>query len=84
MQPWPAWWRYDIVISPHVIERMQERGFSEIDLRTMLDDAVGHRPSVMPGRFLIEALRGAERWEIVVEPDELERLLTVVTAYRVE
>ncbi len=84
MHPWPQWWMYEVVISPHVIERMQERGFTEIDLRMMLDDATGFHPSTMPGRFCIEAAHDSERWEIVVEPDELEQTLIVVTAYWLE
>ncbi|MCI0364996.1 MAG: DUF4258 domain-containing protein [Phycisphaerales bacterium] len=84
MQGWPQWWNYEIVISPHVVERMQERGFSEVDLRAMLDDATGYRESAMPGRFCIEMTWLSEPWEVVVEPDELEQSLIVVTAYRIE
>ena len=84
MKPWPEWWTYELIISPHVIERMQERGFTEIDLRQMLDDAAGYRASATPGRFLIQTALGSAPWEVVVEPDELDRLLIVVTAYGVE
>jgi hypothetical protein len=66
------------------MERMQERNFTEIDLRTMLDDAMTYRPSLVPGRFVIEAVRGVEKWEIIVEPDEYEAVLIAVTAYWVE
>jgi len=50
----------------------------------MLDDAVGFRPSAMPGRFVIETMRDSLAWELVVEPDELEQRLIVVTAYEVQ
>lgn len=84
MPAWPEWWSYEIVISPHVMERMQERGFSEVDLRGMLEDASGFHDSAMSGRFCIETHWHAELWEVVVEPDDVERSLIVVTAYRVE
>ena len=84
MREWPEWWNYELVLSPHMIERMQERKFSELDLRTMLNDAQGYHQSVVSGRFLIESRHARQRWEIVVEPDELERTLIVITAYGVE
>jgi len=63
---------------------MQERELSEAELRVMLDDAGECRASVAPGRFVILSRLGSDTWEIVVEPDELEEALVVVTAYRVE
>jgi hypothetical protein len=84
MQEWPQWWHFEVVLSPHVMERMLERGFSEADLRTMLEDAISHRASVMPGRFCVQTTWQAHPWEVVVEPDGLERLLIVVTAYPIE
>lgn len=84
MESWPDWWDYNLVISPHVVERMDERGFSEVDLRAMLDDATGQRESLMSGRFVISTVLQSQNWEVIVEPDELEQVLIVVTAYRVE
>jgi hypothetical protein len=60
---------------------MEDRGFNEIDLRTMLERASDYRPDVVDGRWLIESRHQRRRWEIVVEPDEGLRLLVVVTAY---
>jgi len=84
MPKWPDWWNYDLVLSPHLIERMQDRGFSEIDLRTMIEDAGGFHPSIVPGRFLVTTRHAGKVWEIVVEPDEVEENLIVITAYGVE
>ena len=36
---WPSWWEWELGFTAHVEARMEERGFSEIELRTMLDDA---------------------------------------------
>jgi len=84
MQRWPEWWQYELIISPHVVARMEERDFTEIDLRTMLDKATDWRESVAPGRFVIESIHESLPWEIVVEPDDYEKVLIVVTAYPVE
>lgn len=40
--------------------------------------------SVVSGRFVIETRHARQTWEIVVEPDELEKTLIVITAYGVE
>jgi hypothetical protein len=63
---------------------MEDRRFTEIDLRRMLGHAHGYRPDAVEGRFLIEARHGGTRWEVIVEPDEPRLLLVVITAYPVE
>jgi hypothetical protein len=35
------------------------------------------------GRFVIETTHARASWEVIVEPDEMEHLLVIVTAYRV-
>jgi len=84
MHEWPAWWEYEVVLSPHAIERMQDRDLSEADLRAMLEDAAAHRHAVLPGRFVITTNLAGTPWEVVVEPDHPRRGLIIVTAYRVE
>ena len=59
------------------------REFTEIDLRQMLEDASSLRPDVEEGRWVIASQHHRQRWEIVVEPDEAERVLVVITAYPV-
>jgi len=62
---------------------MEDRDFSEVDLRAMLEHAHGHRADVVEGRFVIETKHKHGPWEVVVEPDEMDHLLVVVTAYPV-
>jgi hypothetical protein len=50
----------------------------------MLETARTFRQDLVEGRFVIEARFKGKPWEVVVEPDELEHLLVVVTAYSVE
>jgi hypothetical protein len=62
---------------------MEDRDFSEVDLRLMLENARGYRADIVEGRFVIETEHKRARWEVIVEPDELDHLLVVVTAYPV-
>lgn len=63
---------------------MGDRGFNEVDLRRMLEHAGGHRADILEGRFVIEARHSGLPWEVIVEPDQVRRLLVVITAYPVE
>lgn len=81
---WPAWWSWELEITPHLEKRMEDRDFTEVDLRAMLERAHGYRPDVMEGRWVIDARHRRERWEVLVEPDPAAALLVVVTAYAVE
>ena len=60
---------------------MLQRGFTEIDLRTMLEQAIAYRPDFVEGRWIVETHHRRHSWEIVVEPDYPEGSLVVITAY---
>lgn len=79
----PEWWDWELVFSGHAELRMEQRGVSEVDVRSMLQGARGHSPSVVPGRFVIDAAHAGRPWVLIVEPDPAERLLVVVTVYQV-
>ena len=61
---------------------MEERGFSEVDLREMIELAGMWRASAVEGRFVLTAALAGRPWEVVVEPDAFLEHLVVVTAYR--
>jgi hypothetical protein len=63
---------------------MEDRRFTEVDVRRMLERASGYRRDVVPGRWVIETKHSRRNWEVIVEPLISERLLLVVTAYPVE
>jgi hypothetical protein len=63
---------------------MDDRAFTEVQLRRMLEYATGHRADILEGRFVVDVRHGGGPWEIIVEPDEVRRLLVVITAYPVE
>lgn len=81
---WPEWWSWELEMTPHLEKRMEDRAFTEVDLRDMLEQAHGYRPDAVEGRWVIEARHRRERWEVIVEPDPTAALLVVVTAYPVE
>jgi hypothetical protein len=80
---WPPWWSWDLELTPHLEKRMEDRQFTEIDLRTMLHVA-GYHPDVIGGRFVVETRHAGRPWEVIVEPDDDESLLVVITAYSVD
>lgn len=81
MREWPSWWSWDLELSPHLLKRMVDRQFSEVDLRSMLEHASVLRDDVVDGRYIVEAWHEKEPREVIVEPDAEARMLVVVTAY---
>lgn len=78
----PEWWAWELELSPHVEGRMEDRDFAEVDLRDMLEHAVGYREDVLDGRWVVETRHRRQPWEVVVEPDMRQQMLVVITAYR--
>lgn len=81
--PAPDWWDFELELSPHVEERMIDRGFTDVDLRLMLERAIRIRPSRSAGRFLVETVHDGDAWEVILEPDERDRVIVVITAFQV-
>ena len=82
-QEWPSWWEWDLGLSVHLLKRMVDRDFTEVDLRLMLQHATRLRADVVDGRWVVETWHARHPWEVIVEPDEEIRLLVVITAYPV-
>ncbi|MEI7866322.1 MAG: DUF4258 domain-containing protein [Candidatus Methylumidiphilus sp.] len=80
---WPEWWEWEIEFTPHLLKRMEDRNFNEVDLREMLHRSKSYKKDIVEGRWVIEARHNRHPWEIIVEPDEFENLLVVITAYPV-
>jgi hypothetical protein len=79
----PSWWSWELSFTSHAELRMEQRGVTEVDVRAMLERATAFEPSVVEGRFLINAVRNNRPWIVIVEPDTDASLLVVVTAYEV-
>jgi hypothetical protein len=45
---------------------MEDRGFNEVDLRRMLQQASSYRPDVVEARWVVETRHAGRRWEAVV------------------
>jgi hypothetical protein len=80
---WPPWWEWELELTPHLLKRMVDRRFTEVDLRAMLEAAEGYRTDIVEGRFVIDTRHRRKRWQVIVEPDAVVRRLVVVTAYPV-
>ena len=65
-------------------ERMTDRNFTELDLRSMLQKATRYRRDIVRGRWVIQTRHRRRCWEVIVEPDLGENLLVVITAYPLE
>lgn len=84
MTTWPEWWEWELELTPHLEKRMDDRSFTEVDLRRMLEHALAFRADVVEGRFVIVTRHARRAWEVIVEPDAVDQLLVVVTAYPLE
>jgi hypothetical protein len=62
---------------------MVDRRFTEVGLRSMLQDARRHRRDIVDGRWVIETRHAGRSWELIVEPDPERESPVVVTAYAV-
>jgi hypothetical protein len=62
---------------------MLDRRVTEVDLRRMLEHAGGFRADVVDGRWVVETRHNKKDWEVIVEPDNEQNVLVVVTAYPV-
>ena len=62
---------------------MEDRQFNEVDLRTMLEHAHTYRQDIVENRWVIQTRHKKHDWEIIAEPDDVYKLLVVVTAYPV-
>ena len=81
---WPEWWEWELELSPHLEKRMVDRDFTEVDLKAMLENAEAYSADVVEGRWLIETRHGRNPWHVIVEPDPVELLLVIITAYPVD
>jgi hypothetical protein len=75
------WWDWELRFISHTEHRMEERSFSEVELRTMLADATGLTPSRREGRWLIRTRFMRMPWVVVVEPDPIDQIVYVITAF---
>jgi hypothetical protein len=81
MIEWPEWWEWELEFSQHLLKRMVDRQFNEVDLREMLERAIGYHKNHEEGRWAIETRLADDDWIVIVEPLVDESILLVITAY---
>lgn len=83
MPTFPEWWNWDLSFTSHAELRMEQRCVTEVEVRAMLERATAFEPNVVEGRFMIHVRHLQRPWIAIVEPDDDEKLLVVVTVYEV-
>ena len=78
---WPEWWSWELELSPHLLKRMVDRRFTEVDVRRMLHVATRLCRDIEPGRWVAVTRYRRAKWEVIVEPDGDAQMLVVITAY---
>ena len=66
---WPEWWAWELELSAHVLKRMEDRRFNEVELRRMLEHASWFRDDIVTDRFIVAGRHAGQAWEVIVEPD---------------
>ena len=80
---WPPWWNWELVLIPHLHRRLKKRGFTEVELRRMMEHALGYRRDHIEGRWVIETRHQRRRWAVIVEPVPEKEQLEVLTVYEI-
>lgn len=83
MPPLPPWWSWELELTVHVRKRVIDRGFNEIDLRTMLAGISRLVASADPDRWEAHCRHENRPWMVILEPLPPEQKLLVITAYPV-
>lgn len=83
MKKWPAWWDWELELTPHLLKRMADRSFTELDLRAMLQATTRLRRDIEPDRWVAVTRLRRQRWEVILEPDPAVDRLVVITAYSI-
>ena len=62
---------------------MEDRDFNETDLHGIFQRSKTFKKDIIEGRWVISTQHRQHAWEIIVEPDDIDKLLVIVTAYPV-
>ncbi len=62
---------------------MVDRGFNEVDVRMMFENAIECIRDNVKGRWLVKTRHKQKNWAIIVEPDVEEEVIVVITAFPV-
>jgi hypothetical protein len=83
MPTFPWWWSWDLRFTDHVLERLEDRGVTTVDVRAMLECAIRLEASATSGRFVVYTRHAGRQWIVIVEPESDTRFLAVVTLFQV-
>lgn len=80
MTSWPEWWDWELEFSAQADGRSRLLGD-----RPSHDDGArtGLRQDAEPGRWIVETRHDSGVWQVIVEPDTIDELLVVISAFPV-
>ena len=81
LRSYPDWWDWELIFTGHAEARMEQRGVSETDIRSMLVRATGLEASAAEGRFMVRTRHQNGSWVVILEPDSATSVVVVVTAF---
>jgi hypothetical protein len=79
----PDWWDFELELSPHLEDRIILSRFLGGRSPAVIEVAQDLGVGKTPGRWIVRTSHLGEAWDVVVEPDELDRVIVVITAYKV-
>ena len=81
--PLPEWLEWELELTPHSEMRLEERGLTEVDLRTMLNkQPTSISPDPESGRHRVLTSHRRQSWIVVVEPDPVFEVLVIISVFR--
>jgi uncharacterized protein DUF4258 len=80
----PERWTWELSFVGHAEMRMEQRGVTEVDVRSTVERASGFEPNAIVGPYVIKTRQHGRPRIVIVEPEVEANLLVVVTVYEVE
>lgn len=77
----PYWWTWPQEWTDHVQLQLADRANRGETLHELFANPVRLFPGRLPGRWCVESALHGRRWHVIVDVDDDERVLVVVTAY---
>lgn len=78
---WPPWWDWELRFIDHAHDSMALRGFTEIEIRRMMEHATSYRRDPIEGRWKVETRYQRKQWCVIVEPIPERQVLEVITVF---
>ena len=62
------WWTWELELSSHLLKRMADRQFTEVELQRTMEHATAVHNDTEVGRWVAVTRHDSESWEVIVGP----------------